>query len=121
MKTEIYHEKAEVISSGSFITFDMSPVTISLQSDEIGAEAARIIFIFKKDENNKQRLKSSKIVDGALEITLVNFSNPLGTGYPVPIAIGKDDAGKKVYLSFMVYAFDSCDQHKISYTIYKDR
>lgn len=121
MKTEIYHEKTEVISSGSFITFDTSPVTISLRSDAVESTASRIIFVFKKDEQNKQALKASKVVDGALEITLINFSNPLGIGYPVPLEIGKDSAEKKVYLSFMVYAFANCDQHKISYTIYKDR
>ena len=100
---------ADVLASGTVIAFEQRPIEISF-----GSPTFTLIFNFV-DENSTPGSLSSARVEGKvhspekLELTLFNFTNPLGTGSTAPIAIGLT-RGLLVYLQYRVFALVGGDK-----------
>ena len=97
----------EIISSGSFMTFDTT-------GGEIAVQNLVIKFRFFTDTNG---IRMDNKVDGvSLCVNLYNFNNVMGTSTTVPMEIGKL-MGRRLFLGFHVNGLDS-GLKLINYTLY---
>ncbi len=105
---------AEIIVSGLATSFKGSPISVSF------GEPARITltFSFVDQAGEGHSMKSNSPAPNTLEFTLVNFSNPLGTGTTQPIQIGTF-GGKPMYVHFRVYSIGESDR-TLQFTVYAD-
>jgi hypothetical protein len=87
----------EIFESGTVINFEEEPITFEL-------EDLKVTLLFKDDSDKKKNhdLEFNPISPKELEIILINFNNPLGTGTKSPISIGRLN-DRKLYLNFRVY------------------
>ena len=89
---------AEVIDSGTVISFAGSP--ISLHYPDLGI---KIIFEFKVgEEGHGTSVESSVSEPGTLQLTLYNFDDRFGAGTIKPMRIGKYE-GRRLYIQLRVY------------------
>ena len=103
----------EVIASGTVIGFEGKPICV---------EVGNLKFIFEfVDDDGKAEEKSLFTTPSAteLKITLMNIRNPLGTGNPKPLSVGKLN-GRDMYLNFRVYDLVGSDK-TLHYTLYLEQ
>ena len=109
---------AEVIDSGSVISFDGNPIKLVYKELNIA-----IVFEFKTDEENKSThisgdyLEGNVTEPGTLMLTLHNFDDRFGAGTVKPMAIGKYE-GRKLYIQLRVYTLIGSPDKTLEYTLY---
>ena len=105
---------AEVIDSGTVISFSGNPITLRYKDLKIA-----IVFEFQTDEENSGTYVSSSITEpGTLKLTLFNFNDRLGAGTVKPMPIGKYEE-QKLYIQLRVYTLAGSPDKTLDYTIYK--
>jgi len=105
---------AEVIDSGTVISFAGSP--ISLHYPDLGI---KIIFEFKVGEEGRgTSVESSVSEPGTLQLTLYNFDDRFGAGTIKPMRIGKYE-GRRLYIQLRVYTLQGSPDKTLQYTVYK--
>jgi hypothetical protein len=107
---------AEVLDYGAVILYDNSPFSISF-GEENGVEL-KLSFKFKTSSESKPTIETEDVENNTLNLTLVNFDNPLGTGTINPIPIGTWH-NKKLSLSFKVYSLSGSEQKSFEFTFYQ--
>ena len=105
---------AEVIAAGTVIEFNGNPVEISFGPPE---ERLYLVldFIDIEDET-ESAVKAHLSEPDTLEITLLNFRSPLGSGTSKPIPAGIL-SGRNLYIHLRVYELVNSDK-TIHYCIY---
>lgn len=98
---------ATVLTSGTVMSFRNQPITV--QFGPIESQITLIFNFIDQKESNEISVKATSRESNSLELTLVNFKNPLGTGTTTPIEIGSY-AGKKMFLHYRVYSFGDGDK-----------
>lgn len=105
---------AEVIDSGTVISFAGSPITLHYKDMGIS-----IVFEFKTDEQNRGTYVDSSVPeDGTLKLTLFNFDDRFGAGTIKPMRIGKYE-GRRLYLQLRVFSLAGSADKTLQYTIYR--
>jgi hypothetical protein len=105
---------AEVIDSGTVISFSGSP--ISLHYRDLGI---RIVFEFKAGEEDRGTSVESSVPEpGTLQLTLYNFDDRFGAGTIKPMRIGKYE-GHRLYIQLRVYTLQGSPDKTLQYTVYK--
>lgn len=97
----------DVIASGTVITADNQNLEFLLAN-------LRVVFSFVSD-SGQTRLGSGTTSGSTLNLTLYNFNNNIGSGTTSPIDIGSL-LGRKLRLSFMVYALNPESSKTVHYT-----
>lgn len=97
----------DVVASGTVITADGRDLEFQLSH-------LRVVFSFVSD-SGQTRLVPSAISGSALKLALYNFNNSIGSGTTSPIEIGTL-VGRKLWLSFVVYAFSPESSKTVHYT-----
>lgn len=87
----------ELIESGSIVIDKANTVSFFLDDLEI-----EIVFFDRDDK--KQEIKAIPVDTKKLQLQLINFNNPLGTGPTKPLNIATLNTGECVYLQYVVYA-----------------
>lgn len=87
----------ELIDSGSIVIDKANTVSFFLDDLEI-----EIVFFDRDDK--KQEIKAIPVDTKKLQLQLINFNNPLGTGPTKPLNIATLNTGECVYLQYVVYA-----------------
>lgn len=98
---------AEIITTGIVISFNRQPIRI-----EFGSKTApfSVTFNFVDQTETAEQKASLKVVgERDLEYTLINFTNPLGTGSTDPVKIGKYN-GRPMFLHYRVYSIGESDK-----------
>ncbi len=119
LNREILSGPAEVIDSGTVISFAGNPITLRYKDLDIA-----IVFEFKANELNKGTYISGAYSDssitepGILKFTLYNFDDRFGAGTVKPMPIGKYK-GRKLYIQLRVYTLADSPDKTLDYTIYK--
>ncbi len=113
---DIKSGNAEVVISGTVISFDNNPITLTYGST---ANPLQLTFEFIDEEGKTEpRMEGNKATDRHLVIRLFNFKNPLGTGSVTPISIGTLD-NRRLYLHFRAYQLTGSKARTVEYTLYK--
>jgi len=102
--------KAEILASGSVITFRSEPLRIRFAG-------LALVLKFQTDDKKKGTRMHGHADGKELQLTLTNFNSPLGSGTSEPIRIGTL-GGKNLYLNFRVYALNNAADKTVHYTIY---
>jgi hypothetical protein len=116
---EITSGPADVIASGTIISFEGNPVKI-----KFGPADGRLTIIFsfenKKDQNGESNpyMNVKSLDSKTAEFKLFNFNNSLGNGTINPLPIGTL-WDKKLYLHFYVYAQGGARDKIIHYTLFQ--
>lgn len=97
----------DVVASGTVITVDN-------QNLEFQIAHLRVVFSFISD-TGPTRLGPGSAAGSTLNLTLYNFNNTIGAGTTSPIEIGTL-SGRKLWLSFMVYAISPESSKTVHYT-----
>ena len=97
----------DVVASGTVITADN-------QNLEFQLAHLRVVFTFVSD-SGQTRLGPGTASGSTLSLTLYNFNNSIGAGTTSPIVIGTL-TGRKLWLSFMVYALNPETSKTVHYT-----
>lgn len=109
---------AEVIDSGTVISFAGNPIKLSYKDLDIA-----IVFEFTTDEENKSAHVSGSYVEGdvtepgILKLTLHNFDDRFGAGTVKPMPIGKYE-GRRLYIQLRVYTLLGSPDKTLEYTLY---
>jgi hypothetical protein len=111
---KIISSDKEVISTGSFLTFDDKPSTISIESQ---GEKINFELHFIEDENESRRVdyKPKDNDKTTLVMKFYNFNNPLGMSFTAPIHVG---FFKKRQLYAQMLVSTSGKIREIVYTFY---
>jgi hypothetical protein len=110
---------AEVIDSGTVISFSGNPVKLSYKDLNLS-----IVFEFKTKENAENTSIDGSFTDnaetgmGVLKLTLYNFDDRFGAGTVKPLRIGQYE-NRKLYLQIRVYTLIDSPDKTLNYTIYK--
>ena len=110
---------AEVIDSGTVISFAGSPITLSYKALNIA-----IVFDFKTNEQVDHSYIDGAYTEGSgkelgvLKLTLNNFDDRFGAGTIKPLRIGQYE-GRKLYIQIRVYTLMGSPDKTLDYTIYK--
>ena len=111
---------AEVIDSGTVISFAGNPITLSYRDLNIA-----IVFEFKTGERTDSAYIDGNFTDkngdtelGVLKLTLYNFDDRFGAGTIKPLRIGQYE-GRKLYIQIRVYTLIGSPDKTLDYTIYK--
>ncbi|MDP3698795.1 MAG: hypothetical protein Q8R47_04355 [Nanoarchaeota archaeon] len=119
MKTKVSSDNKEVYGQGSFITFNDNKNIISITRNN---ETVSFELIFVKDSSGKLEVKitpKGTKQDFILELTLLNFEHPLGSGFTEPVPIAKFDNGDAIYLNLWIKKLATTSPlREIIYTIY---
>jgi hypothetical protein len=103
---------ADVLGSGLVISYNRNPIEI-----ESGTRERLLIkFIFTEDDEQEQLINPTSLTKEELELELVNFNNPVGSGTTEPLLLGELDE-RELYLNFRVYALNGADR-TLHYTFY---
>jgi hypothetical protein len=103
----------EVFDTGTVISFELEPVTFHLADDL----QVRLLFRDDLEKHEDHRLEFNPISNNILEIIIINFNNPLGTGNTTPLQIGIFN-NKFLYLNFRVYTLNAKSNKTIHYCWY---
>lgn len=112
---EIKSGISDIIASGTVISFKNNPIEIVF-----GPASQRLRLILKftdKVDNNEVLIETSSPDTSTLEINLINFKNPLGSGNAEPLKVGYLE-GRQLYINYRVYPLNEWDK-TVHYTIYK--
>ena len=102
----------EVYADGTLINFEQERITFDFGS------SLKISMSFKDDNTQDDPvIKFVPINNNELELELVNFNNPLGTGTSKPIHVGTLQS-RELYLNFKVYANNDKTNNVVHYTWY---
>jgi hypothetical protein len=105
---------AEVIDSGTVISFAGNPITLHYKDLNIA-----IVFEFKTDDQTSSTYVDSSIPEPkTLKLTLYNFDDRFGAGTVKPMPIGKYE-GRRLYIQLRVYTLAGSPDKTLDYTIYK--
>jgi len=104
---QIRTSKRDVIASGTVITADN-------QNLEFQLAHLRFVFSFVSD-SGQTRIDPGAASGTTLNLTLYNFNNSIGSGTTSPVEIGTLN-GRKLWLSFMVYAISAESSKTVHYT-----
>jgi hypothetical protein len=105
---------AEILASGTIISFDGSPLEFHLGSTEI---PLILKLNFFKDDTGKVRGEPRLEEANVLSVSLYNFQLGLGGGLISPINIGVW-ANKELFFSFRVFPLNGSDQTTMVYSFY---
>ncbi|RQO54468.1 hypothetical protein DBR47_22750 [Paucibacter sp. KBW04] len=97
----------DVVSAGTVITVDNRNLEFQIAH-------LKVVFSFVTDAG-ATRLGPGSASDSTLNLTLYNFNNSIGSGTTAPLDIGTL-AGRKLSLSFMVYAISPESSKTVHYT-----
>lgn len=107
---------ADVIASGTVISFDESPLNIDFGNS---SENLRLTLVFDRDSTNEFKLTAEPISQHELRLHIFNSQNStLGSGLLAPVHIGSLDE-KDIFISFRIYSLDNSEQRTVHYTIYE--
>lgn len=106
------------ISVGEYEVYDKGSVLSHGDRDilfEIKNLKVRIKFENNPEDTNYAA--NINLIEGntCLQITLVNFNNPMGTGLTNPVEIGMIN-GSRLFFQFVVYRLGESDTRMVSYT-----
>jgi hypothetical protein len=104
---KIQTSRRDVVASGTVITTNNENLEFQLAH-------LRVVFSFVTDAG-QTRLGPSSASGSALNLTLYNFNNTIGSGTTSPIEIGTLNS-RKLWLSFVVYAFSPESSKTVHYT-----
>lgn len=109
---------AIILDSGSILAFsNTSDIEFAIVMDE--SFAFDLVLKFESD-GKKQHNTKANVQNNKVEITCINYDNPLGIGTSKPIELGAFE-GKKIYLNFWVFSLGNNTARKVSYTLYKEK
>lgn len=112
--TEIKSGQADVIASGTVISFKKNPIEILFGFVN---ERLKLIIEFEEDKENKEtRIKPSIPSKDTLILKLINYNNSLGSGNTEPLKIGNTE-GRYIFLNYRVHPLNEWDK-TVHYTIY---
>ena len=115
---QIESGSAEVIASGSVISFEGNPITITYGA---GETRLKLTFEFKTDPSRKDPYVLGSSADPlSLRVVLFNFDSPLGVGTSTPTPIGTI-GDRKLYIHYRVNTLSSTPDKTLLYTIYADK
>jgi hypothetical protein len=97
----------EVLATGTIIADQKKLIEFSLAN-------LRFVMRFEHSDGS-QRLEIGESTETSIELKLINFDNPLGSGTTVPVLIG-NLSGRELYLAFMVYALDEKSIKTVHFT-----
>jgi len=97
----------DIIAAGTVITADN-------QNIEFQIAHLKVVFSFVSD-GGAPRLVPGSSSNAALNLTLYNFNNSIGSGTTSPIEIGSL-SGRRLWLAFMVYALSPESSKTVHYT-----
>lgn len=104
----------EIVTSGTIVAYEGEPIRVPVVGDE---ESIDLVFVFEDEEGEGSRVDSEVIDATTLELKLVNFANPLGSGSPKPVDVGTLD-GDPLHLHFRVRRLEGSDP-ELTYTVYR--
>jgi|SRR2546429_1634101 len=104
----------KIICSGTFITFDRQPVTITFASN------LQLTLEFVEDKENSDKIygKTETLGENKLKLTLFNMLSPLGGGSLAPVEIGEYE-NKKLLFSIRQFTLENSEQITVHYTFYQ--
>ncbi len=97
----------DVVASGTVMTADSRNLEFQIAH-------LRVVFSFMSD-SGQTRLGPGSASGSTLNLTLYNFDNSIGSGTTAPLEIGTLH-GRKLWLSFMVYALSPESIKTVHYT-----
>jgi hypothetical protein len=97
----------DVLAAGTVITANNLNLEFQLAH-------LRVVFSFVSD-GTATRLGPASASESTLNLTLYNFNNSIGAGTTSPLEIGSL-FGRKLWLSFMVYALNAESSKTVHYT-----
>jgi len=100
---------AEVIASGTVITF--TPADLTIQIEDL---VFRFLFISQGTGN---RIEEQSVGNKEITYRFYNFHNPLGTGLTEPVRVGKF-RGRELFFSITVYANSDKVIKTVHYTFF---
>lgn len=104
-----------VVTSGTIVAYEGQPIRVPVEGDD---ESITLVFAFEDDEDDEGARVESEVIDATtLELNLVNFANPLGSGSPKPVEVGTLD-GDPLHLHFRVRRLEGSDP-ELTYTVYR--
>lgn len=105
---------AEILGSGSVISFDDKPIEI-----EFGSKPLKVVLTFLEDKEKPEPYgKTETISDDQLKISLFNFNDRLGAGTLEPFPIGTWERNQ-MFLSIRSYGLIGSKQTMLHYTFYQ--
>ena len=121
MTIEITTGSQKLLTSGSFITFDNNPVSMTINEERGEAlPNIRISWEFAQDNAIEGSRISFSSNDAGIIIRMINFNNVLGQGLSEPTLFASDSCGKQYYICFIVRSLNNKAQKIVSYSIYRD-
>jgi len=113
----IKSSSAEVVATGTVISFNGEPIEISYGPTE---SRLKLILIFKSENETSKKLKiiPKLISNTVLELHMYNFDNTLGTGTLRPILIGTL-GGKNLYVHLRTGGITPESDKTIHFTLYR--
>jgi hypothetical protein len=110
---------AEVIDTGTVISFAGNPITLSYKELDIA-----IVFDFQRSERTENAYVDGNFTDSSpgkrvfLKLTLYNFDDRFRGRDHQPLRIGQYE-GRKLYIQLRVYTLIGSPDKTLNYTIYK--
>ncbi|KGK98847.1 hypothetical protein LI82_06005 [Methanococcoides methylutens] len=102
-----------VISSGTVISFDKNPIEITMG----GSGRCKVIMIFHDEEGEGKSFVRPRVIGSrTIELTFVNFKDPLGSGNVKPIHFATI-GGLTIFMNYRIYSYLDSDK-TVHYTFY---
>ena len=114
---------ADVVASGTVICFDRNPITVEFGYGPLGPTLGPSLSLTFKfvDEPGQTSLQArvQAQVHGptTLELTLFNYTNPIGVGTPGPLHFW-NVPGAQLFINFRVFSLEAADK-TLQFSIYK--
>lgn len=110
----LYSAPLQIRTDGFDVVANGTVITANNLNLEFQLAHLRVVFSFLSD-GTSTRLGPASASGSTLNLTLYNFTNSIGAGTTSPIEIGTL-GGKKLWLSFMVYALSPESSKTVHYT-----
>jgi len=121
MKITITSGDATVVDSGSVFSYNDKPILIQLLDLDSAGQKFYLKFSFSYDPKNSEP-RQIPVIDtsnNGVNIELINYNNPLGTGLLSPVIFARSKSGPFYCITFMVSSWEQTKSKLFSYTIYR--
>ena len=115
-KVAVTSGKAEIVASGLVMAFQGNPISIEFGDPD----PLSVVFEFRTipESAESPKIQTYRPSPQRLVLTLINFSNPLGSGTTQPIKIGIM-ARDEIFLHFRAYSFSGSKDQTLQYCIFR--
>ena len=112
--TKIISAGQEVLTSGSFITYNKEDCKVSF--DHNGSTHS-ITIQFNEDKGTPNPETTYRMIDGGLMVIFTNFESAIGTGNIEPHTIG-ELGGRPLSWRYQAYNLNQSNSHLVHFTFY---